>query len=141
MTAGLNTYCYGTEARELNDVTFIVHEGGLSKNASSASDEKASCTSAHRSAVLSISFAIVFAFVVFLSSSALEASAQSATDAALDSASTTVVYVRDGESLWSIAQQHGVDGVSTQSVVDWIVSENNLSSSCLFSGQKLVVPA
>ena len=49
--------------------------------------------------------------------------------------------VSTGDSLWSIAEAHPVEGVSTPEVVSWIVKANNLPNSSVASGQALVVPA
>ena len=46
-----------------------------------------------------------------------------------------------GESIWSIAENHPVNGCSTAEVVEFITQENELSSSMLSSGQQLSVPA
>ncbi len=59
----------------------------------------------------------------------------------LDSAPSASVRVLDGESLWDIAEDHRVDGVSTKDVVSWIKAKNGLSSSSLSAGQSLLVPA
>lgn len=44
-------------------------------------------------------------------------------------------------TLWEIAAEHGVEGLSTAETVDLIRKENGLSSSTLYSGQTLIVPA
>ena len=45
-----------------------------------------------------------------------------------------------GDSLWSIAESHPVQGVSTPELVEWIKETNGLESSALGLGQRLSVP-
>ena len=56
-------------------------------------------------------------------------------------ASWTSVAVDSSGTLWEIARQHAVPGLSTSETVDLIKSENQLASSTLYSGQTLRVPA
>lgn len=58
----------------------------------------------------------------------------------LVSSPTCTVRVLEGESLWTVAQAHGVDGVPTSDVVSWIQQANDLESSCVYAGQSLTVP-
>ena len=57
----------------------------------------------------------------------------------LDSAPTTTVTVCAGESLWSIAGRHGVEGVPTQDVVSWIEARNSIEGGRIDPGQRIVV--
>ena len=61
-------------------------------------------------------------------------------NAALAEVSTTTVNVRKGDSLWTIASEHGVAGCSTNSVISWIKSNNQLNASNIYAGQVLIVP-
>jgi hypothetical protein len=60
---------------------------------------------------------------------------------ATSSLSTTQIVVSQGDSLWSLAQSHPIDGLSDQETVRWLESENNLSSGALTVGQELSVAA
>lgn len=51
------------------------------------------------------------------------------------------VVVRSGDTLWSLAKEHGPAGVDTRAVVDWIRRENGLESALLIPGERVVVPA
>lgn len=51
-----------------------------------------------------------------------------------------IVDVRSGDSLWSIASSHSVDGCSTDAVIQWIKANNHLSNSNISAGQQLIVP-
>lgn len=49
------------------------------------------------------------------------------------------VRVAPGASLWSLAEDHAVEGISTDVMVDVLMEENGLSSAMLHPGQKLLV--
>lgn len=50
------------------------------------------------------------------------------------------VSVSAGDTLWDLAEEHPVDGLSTYETVKLIESQNHLSSSELSLGQSLKVP-
>ena len=50
------------------------------------------------------------------------------------------IAVGSGDSLWSIAEAHPVEGVSTPELVAWLKEANGLESSALGLGQTLSVP-
>ncbi len=52
-----------------------------------------------------------------------------------------VVTVAQGDSLWDIAEVHGINGEDTAEVVRVIEQRNSLSSATLTPGQLLEVPA
>lgn len=51
------------------------------------------------------------------------------------------VRVQAGDSLWSLAEEHPVDGLSTQETSDMIRSVNHLEHGSLDAGAHLKVPA
>ena len=59
---------------------------------------------------------------------------------ALSLVPSTQITVGTGDSLWTIAQAHSIDGVSTSELIDWLKDENDLSGSVLALGQSLTVP-
>lgn len=69
---------------------------------------------------------------------AARASAQDAFIASLDS---TEVTVRAGDSLWSLAEDHAVEGLPISAAVDLISEWNGLDNATLQPGMELVVPA
>ena len=94
-----------------------------------------------RSLRLSAAVATVAVAVVLGSWGALDAAHAGRVADALSNCATQSVEVSTGDSLWSIAEAHPVEGVSTPEVVSWIVEANNLPNSSVASGQALVVPA
>lgn len=62
-------------------------------------------------------------------------------DAALANTPQQTVTVSAGASLWSLAEAHQVDGLSTQQTTELIRAWNDLDSSMLQPGDTLVVPA
>ena len=61
-------------------------------------------------------------------------------EACLSQAKTAQVVVMPGDTLWSIAEEHPVQGCTTSQVVHHIVDSNGLSSSALDVGMLLEVP-
>lgn len=51
------------------------------------------------------------------------------------------VCVSEGDSLWSLAADHPVWGMSTKQVVELLITENDLQGSIIHPGQVLNVPA
>lgn len=62
-------------------------------------------------------------------------------DRALVETERTTVSVAPGDTLWDIAEEHGVDGLTTQQSVDLIRTWNDLEQSALQPGMELLVPA
>lgn len=59
---------------------------------------------------------------------------------AIEGTGCKTVHVAPGDDLWSIANQNGVEGVSTYDVVHWIKEQNHISASALTPGLELKVP-
>lgn len=51
------------------------------------------------------------------------------------------VRVQSGDSLWSLAQEHPIEGLSTQETSDMIRNVNHLEHGSLDAGAHLIVPA
>ena len=86
--------------------------------------------------------AVFLMFVVFV---AVGSSAMGAQDVALQdaiaSADRMEVRVQPGDSLWSLAQEHAVDGLTSEQTSDLIASWNGLDGAMLQPGDTLLVPA
>ena len=50
-------------------------------------------------------------------------------------------FVVSGDSLWSIAESHPIQGHSASEVVTWIMERNNLENGLIVAGQCLAVPS
>lgn len=60
--------------------------------------------------------------------------------AAFSQVSYETIVVHAGDSLWTIADEHPVDGRTTEEVARYIRDYNDLDSSCLYAGMELSVP-
>lgn len=90
------------------------------------------------STIVALAVALTLFFV-------LATSIFSARHAAYAESASNVTYetvrVQSGDSLWSLAQEHSVDGLSTQETSDIIRSVNHLAHGSLDAGDVLKVPA
>ena len=130
----------GSSALALQCNGFTVYEGGLNRMPSSNHDELQA-----QKLTLAQSLKAFMAIALLLCALGAtlvysNAAAQAMFEASFSNVPTTTVTVHTGDSLWDIAQDHTPQGCSTSSVVRWITQHNNLDSSLIVSGQKLVVP-
>lgn len=91
----------------------------------------------------SCSAAVVVALLIALIGAAwfMLSSANRAYSEAAASTERQAIVVEPGESLWSLADEYGIDGLSTRETSDIIRSWNGLDSSTLQPGDTLLVPA
>ena len=61
--------------------------------------------------------------------------------AAVSSVATEMVTVQPGDSIWTLAQAHGIDSMTTQETSEVILDLNDLESAMLQPGMELKVPA
>lgn len=59
----------------------------------------------------------------------------------LSSIEQRVVCVCAGDTLWSLASSHPIEGLSTADTVEVIKGWNHLTTSCIAVGESLVVPS
>lgn len=52
----------------------------------------------------------------------------------------TKIYVRSGDTLWSLAEQHGSSSLDTRKVIYEISLLNNLDDDYIYPGQVLTIP-
>lgn len=83
------------------------------------------------------SFVSILTITLFIS----ELATQSRRSMALSSVTYEDVVVEGGDTLWSIAKNHGVSGASTREVVNLIEEHNDLDGGAIRAGQHLAVPA
>ena len=98
------------------------------------------------SAPVALKFSTIVALAVALTLFfVLATSIFSARHAAYAESVSNVTYetvrVQSGDSLWSLAQEHPIDGLSTQETSDMIRSVNHLDRGSLDAGAVLKVPA
>ena len=134
MRAQDNAYCYGSLALEVEQPRFIVHEGG----ASAASKVAEAIEARHGLAVLAA--AVLLAVAILGVGLLRDSMVRRDVAIALNSAPVAQRVVRDGDTLWSIAEGCRVNDVSTKDVVSWIEHENALDGGLIVAGQTLVVP-
>lgn len=80
-------------------------------------------------------------FLMALGASAFHGAARSAShQLALDQLSTRTVTVEPGDSLWSIAAEHDVEGMSIDDEVELMRTMNSLTSATLHAGMEIEVP-
>lgn len=133
----------GTAALESRPcVRLVLIEGGCGK----ASGTRAGASPARgrlsigQSAALVV-FAVALVGALAVAALVADGLSSSVTTRHIASLPEQELVVRDGDSLWGIADSLGVDGVSTADVVTWIRERNGLDAALLVSGQTLVVPA
>lgn len=125
---------------------FTVIKGGRSgfqaQSAKPACSQCAAAASAPVALKASTIVAVAIALTLFF---VLATSIFSARHAAYAESVSNVTYetvrVQSGDSLWSLAQEHPIEGLSTQETSDMIRSVNHLEHGSLDAGAHLKVPA
>lgn len=95
-------------------------------------------TRAQGLAVLMAAFVLVV--VVALAGFVVQTGHDAAVRDRIASAPTQAVRVHQGDTLWSLAEEYSIDGVSTRELVTWVEQANGLDSSALRPGQTLLIP-
>ena len=107
-----------------------------------AHSQRVAKTSAPAALKVSTIVALAVALTLFF---VLATSIFSARHAAYAESVSNVTYetvrVQPGDSLWSLAQEHPIEGLSTQETSDMIRSVNHLERGSLDAGAHLKVPA
>ena len=88
------------------------------------------------SAGVAVMFLIVFVAGVSAFSSRADLVSQAASEVAWAATS-----VREGDSLWTLAESHPIEGLSTQETADIIESYNSFDSVVLIAGDTVLVPS
>ena len=126
-----------------NDLGFVLIEGGRGPaQATDTHQQEPQRVVLSRANSIAIATVIVVAMVVMLAASCFVDSMAASQRAGLfEAADTAVIRVAEGQSLWGIAEAHPVEGCSVQDVISYIKEVNDLSTSTIFAGQQLIVPA
>lgn len=85
---------------------------------------------------LAVSFTLFFVLATSIFSARHAAYAESVSNVTYET-----VRVQSGDSLWSLAQEHPIEGLSTQETSDMIRNVNHLEHGSLDAGAHLNVPA
>ena len=125
---------------------FMVIKGGRSGfQAPSAKSARSKCVAVASAPVALKASTVVAVAVAFTLFFVLATSVFSARHAAYAESVSNVTYetvrVQSGDSLWSLAQEHPIEGLSTQETSDMIRSVNHLEHGSLDAGAHLKVPA
>ena len=126
---------------------FRVIEGGLAVNGSLAIDEGHvrqpealghvySLRTRVSLVAMTVAVCLVLASLWMLSDILVARAARSS----FDSASYETITVHTGDSLWTIADEHPVEGRTTAEVARYIRERNQLADTCLYPGMELSVP-
>ena len=86
-------------------------------------------------------FSIALALVMACTWLVVDMHTKQSVDNALASVSYETVVVHQGDSLWSIAQNHPVPGCTTDQLVHHIRDINGIEDACLSCGMRINVPA
>ena len=132
----------GTSALASYKPAFKIIEGGAKKGSVVPQRKEVSYIKALTSkeafiAGLIVTASFIFMFAVsFLRTTAINSFATSV----MDRASQTIT-VQSSDTLWSIAENNQIEGVSTEQQVNCIRERNNLDTSLLRVGQTLEIPS
>lgn len=85
---------------------------------------------------LAVAFTLFFVLATSIFSARHAAYAESVSNVTYET-----VRVQSGDSLWSLAQEHPIEGLSTQETSDMIRNVNHLEHGSLDAGVHLKVPA
>ncbi len=85
---------------------------------------------------LAVAFTLFFVLATSIFSARHAAYAESVSNVTYET-----VRVQSGDSLWSLAQEHPIEGLSTQETSDMIRNVNHLEHGSLDAGSHLKVPA
>lgn len=138
-------YTEGTSALEPETPVLVLIEGGAHTANGTNSAPRRHQQATHEAEAqfkFAMTLAIAAVFVVFaIGSFVSNALIAERAAAALDQIPSQTVVVSSGDSLWSLAQSHAVEGYTTSELVDWIQEKNGLETATIQPGQKLLVPS
>ena len=91
------------------------------------------------SSVLAVFAVLVLVSAMLAAMFSVAAGSRSAFENALDSTPTQYVEVFEGDSLWTLAKEHPVSGMTTQETTELIRAWNDLDHATLQPGMELLV--
>lgn len=136
MSTQSNAYCYGSAALKIDAPYLVLHEGGNGCPGS----RRCKAGDIRPMGVGALLICVLVCASVFAGAFLLQDRSVSVVSQTLGQLPTSEHVVRDGETLWGIASDCGLDGVATRDVVDWIQRSNSLEDGSIHAGQRLAVP-
>lgn len=138
------TYVSGNLALTVDshcDGKLIVIDGGCAhaNDGEIEKDCKSLNTSAHSSSLIRLTASILVCALLFLGAYQISYSVAAPVNEIIENANLQSIRIKQGETLWNLAETYCVDGVSTRDMVSAIREWNDLDSSMLHPGQKLLV--
>ncbi|AEB07079.1 Peptidoglycan-binding lysin domain protein [Coriobacterium glomerans PW2] len=122
--------------------TFKVLSGGLSHPSACSPVASLRVTGKHIAReVITVLFVSLLAGAVFAAGLGVIGGARGRYESARDHASRSATQIVQGDSLWSLACEHPIEGLGTADVCEIIRSWNDLGSATIQPGARLVVPA
>lgn len=129
----------GTAALKQSSTAFRVIDCCSSSPSSISSQAAVRHGSLHEVLKLRVFFATCFVFLVFLGFVVTHFDTLR-TKSSLDNSATEIVRVHSGDTIWSIAEDHPIDNVTTNDVVDYIIEVNDLEGGLIRPGQTICIP-
>ena len=130
----------GTAALKQSSTAFRVIDCCSSPRSSIASHEAVRHVSSHKALMLRVFIASCIVFLVSLGFVITHAGVLE-TNSSLSNSATEIVRVHSGDTIWSIAENHPIDNVTTNDVADYIIEINELDGGLIHPGQTICVPA
>ncbi|MDY2776895.1 MAG: LysM peptidoglycan-binding domain-containing protein [Collinsella sp.] len=128
-------------ALEQQTPAFTVISGGRTSTTAPIAPSGHSVSSERPSSVLRGAAAFCLTALILLVAASWFFSGTTAFAAAVDGTELQDIRVSSGDSLWSLAEKHPVEGLSTQETVDAMMIWNDLEIGGLQPGQHLFVAA
>ena len=130
----------GTAALKQSSTEFRVIDCCSSPRSSIASHEAVRHVSSHEALMLRVFIASCIVFLVSLGFVITHAGVLE-TNSSLSNSATEIVRVHSGDTIWSIAENHPIDNVTTNDVADYIIEINELDGGLIHPGQTICVPS
>lgn len=130
----------GTAALKQSSTAFCVIDCCSSPRSSIASQVAVGRVSSHEALMLRVFIASCIVFLVSLGFVITHAGILE-TNSSLSNSATEIVRVHSGDTIWSIAENHPIDNVTTNDVADYIIEINELDGGLIHPGQTICVPA
>ena len=138
------SYVFGNLALSVypeHENSLVVINGGCDCAAVDTSMVKRAPRTIHsrRLSAIRVAVFVIVSVVVFMATYQISVAASAPTYDLIETMNLQSVRVKQGETLWELAEAYHVDGISTQDMVSAIRDWNDLDSSMLQPGQTILV--